>query len=102
MEANYKIVEIEIAQAKAPLPELSNILVDAVDTGASVSFMMPFTLTDAMIYWQSILPAVADGRTILLAGKVRYIFKLCDFIQSRKCEQKYEIQRFSLMWKVLH
>ncbi len=70
MEVNYQIVEIEIAQAKARLPELSNILLDAVDSGASVSFMMPFTLTDAMIYWQSILPAVADGRTILLVALI--------------------------------
>ncbi|MEH2359034.1 GNAT family N-acetyltransferase [Nostoc sp.] len=70
MEANYQIVEIEIAQAKARLPELSNILVDAVDSGASVSFMMPFTLIDAMTYWQSILPAVADGCTILLVALI--------------------------------
>ncbi|MHC5725045.1 MAG: GNAT family N-acetyltransferase [Nostoc sp.] len=70
MEVNYQIVEIKIDQAKARLAELSNILVDAVDSGASVSFMIPFTLTDAMIYWQSILPAVADGRTILLVALI--------------------------------
>ncbi|BAT53313.1 GCN5-related N-acetyltransferase [Nostoc sp. NIES-3756] len=70
METNYQIVEIDAVEATSRLPELSEILVDAVTSGASVSFMMPFTVTEAIAYWQSILPAVAQGRTILLVALV--------------------------------
>lgn len=70
MATNYQIVEIDAAEATARLPELSEILVDAVTSGASVSFMMPFTATEAIAYWQTILPAVAQGDKILLVALV--------------------------------
>ncbi len=67
---NYQIVELEAVQAEARLVELSDILVDAVEGGSSVSFLMPFTQVEALAYWQNILPAIADGRTVLLAALV--------------------------------
>ena len=62
------IVELDVTEATARLPELSEILVDAVAGGASVSFMPPFTQTDAMAYWSGLLPKVAAQQMILLAA----------------------------------
>ena len=77
MEANYQIVEIEIAQAKARLAELSNILVDAVDSGASVSFMIPFTLIP-------ILYEDAHNKTLLGKGGQRsWGVNICSFTKKR-------------------
>lgn len=64
----YTIVELEAEEAKCRLHELSDILIDAVDSGASVSFMLPPTDAEAAAYWHDVLAAVADGRTILLAA----------------------------------
>ena len=38
---------------------------DAVEGGASVSFLLPFTRTDAQASWQEVLQAVAAGETVL-------------------------------------
>ncbi|WP_263971695.1 hypothetical protein [Leptolyngbya ohadii] len=39
-----KTVTLEVDAARASLADLSEILVDAVASGASVSFMLPFTI----------------------------------------------------------
>lgn len=64
------IVELEAKEAKLRLPELADILVDAVESGASVSFMLPFTQSEAIAYWTNIVTAIADGRTVLLVALV--------------------------------
>jgi GNAT superfamily N-acetyltransferase len=47
---------------------LSDILVDCVEGGASVSFMLPMTLAKAMNYWKSVAVSLARGeRKILVA-----------------------------------
>lgn len=43
---------------------LAGILVDAVASGAGVSFMKPLAVPDALAYWQGLAPEVASGRTI--------------------------------------
>lgn len=70
MSANpvYNIVELSAAEAETHLPELADVLVDAVTGGASVSFMSPFTHPEAVAFWQNVISAVAAERTILLAA----------------------------------
>ncbi len=63
-----EIIELEDTEAEARLPELTSIVIDAVEGGASVSFMMPFIHAEALAYSHGILPAVARGRTVLLAA----------------------------------
>ena len=57
-------------QAAQHLGALADILVDAVDSGASVSFMSPFTREQAHSFWGSLLPAVRAGRILMLGGFV--------------------------------
>ncbi len=63
---------------------LSELLIDCVDGGASVSFMHPLPLTKAMDFWRQVGEAVKRGERALLvaddgdgvAGTVQLIFGL--------------------------
>ncbi len=63
-----EIVSWTAEQALAKLDELTELLIDAVDGGASVGFMPPLTETDAAAYWRSVVPAISDGSRVLLAA----------------------------------
>ncbi|HET6519840.1 MAG TPA: GNAT family N-acetyltransferase [Geminicoccaceae bacterium] len=65
-----EVVALAAPEAGARLRELAAILVDAVEGGASVSFMLPFRHEEALAYWRGLLPAVAAGRTVLLAALI--------------------------------
>jgi GNAT superfamily N-acetyltransferase len=50
------------------LDELARLLVDAVDSGASVSFMHPFSVDDARKWWTQTVER-ADRRAIVLVAR---------------------------------
>jgi len=51
--------------------ELSDVLIDCVEGGASVSFMLPMTRAKAETFWQGTAASVARGeRTVLIAEDV--------------------------------
>lgn len=50
------------------LPALSDILASCVNGGASVSFMLPFSLQTATTFWQRTADSVAAGERIVLAA----------------------------------
>ena len=50
------------------LDQLARLLHDAVDSGASVSFMRPFSVADARDWWKNTL-AHADPRVIVLVAR---------------------------------
>jgi GNAT superfamily N-acetyltransferase len=58
------------AEAHAAVPALSEILVDCVDGGASVGFMLPHGMNDAALYWQGVADQVAAGTTLLLVAEI--------------------------------
>lgn len=64
----YQILELRSAAAATRIHELAEILVDAVHSGASVSFMPPFDREHALHYWQTRLPAIASGDIVLLGA----------------------------------
>lgn len=68
--ASYQIVELGVAEAESRLPELAEILLDAVAGGASVSFMSSFSHSEAVTYWSGIVSQLARGETVLLAALV--------------------------------
>ncbi len=43
------------------VPQLAEVLADAVDSGASVNFLRPFTEADAAAWWRACAGAVAAG-----------------------------------------
>ena len=55
-------------EAQAAVGELAEVLFDCVDGGASVSFMAPFTRTDAAGWFEGVLPEIAGGTRVLLAA----------------------------------
>lgn len=64
----YQILELPSVVAETRVNELAEILVDAVCSGASVSFMPPFHQEHALHYWQTRLPAIATGDIVLLGA----------------------------------
>lgn len=59
--------ELDAAAARARLGDLAAILVDAVHHGASVSFVLPFSVEDATAYWQKIVSGL-ERRDLILFG----------------------------------
>lgn len=47
---------------------LSDVLIDCVEGGASVSFMLPMSRAKAEAYWHSISASVARGERVVLAA----------------------------------
>jgi GNAT superfamily N-acetyltransferase len=48
---------------------LSTVLIDCVEGGASVSFMLPITPAKAEEYWRSVATSAARGERIVLVGE---------------------------------
>jgi GNAT superfamily N-acetyltransferase len=59
-------MEIAADDAQRRLPELTELLVDAVNGGASNGFLRPLAPSDAAAYWGGRIGDVAAGRSILL------------------------------------
>ena len=66
---DVKIEALAADAVRARGRELSDILIDCVDDGASVGFLPPLAPAEAAAYWQSVGSAVAeDSRVLLVAG----------------------------------
>ena len=48
---------------------LSDVLIDCVEGGASVSFMLPMTRAKAEIFWRNAATAVARGERVVLSAE---------------------------------
>ncbi len=66
--ADFEIVQLSATEAQERSPELAEILIDAVHSGASVSFMLPFAEPEAIAFWQKIFPRIASGDILLLVA----------------------------------
>lgn len=53
----------------AQVRALSELLIDCVDGGASVSFMQPLPLSRAMAFWRQVAEGVASGERALLIAE---------------------------------
>jgi GNAT superfamily N-acetyltransferase len=51
------------------LDELANVLIDCVEGGASVSFLLPFGRDKARAFWAPVAGAVANGERALLVAE---------------------------------
>ena len=62
------LYRLDAAQTAARLLELSALLQDAVDAGASVGFLPPLSVAEALDYWREVVAALAGpGRLLLIA-----------------------------------
>jgi len=64
------IIVLDAAAAKAAIDEVSDVLVDCVEGGASVSFMLPFSREDATQYFETVIASMARGETVLVAARL--------------------------------
>jgi GNAT superfamily N-acetyltransferase len=65
-----KILKLDADEARRNLSVLAAILVDCVEGGASVSFMLPFSLEEAESYFRIVVEGLERGDRILLGGFV--------------------------------
>lgn len=63
-----EIARFDANAAELHLAALAELLVDAVDSGASVGFLPPLAPADADDYWRGVVGAVRDGWRVLLAA----------------------------------
>jgi GNAT superfamily N-acetyltransferase len=58
------------AEIEAHLPRLAAIMKDCVEGGASVNFVLPFSLEAALAWWRGRLPAFQSGEVLLFVAEV--------------------------------
>jgi len=63
------VERIEPQDAAEVLPALTDILLDCVEGGASVSFLAPLPRDKAQRYWSEVLAAMAAGERIVLLAR---------------------------------
>ena len=59
-------MEIAADEVRRRLPELTDLLVDAVDGGGANGFLRPLAPSDASAYWARRIDDIEGGRSILL------------------------------------
>ena len=65
-----EITVLDAAAAQAAIDELCEVLVDCVEGGASVSFMLPFGRADARKFFDKVIASVARDETVLVVAKL--------------------------------
>ena len=70
MSGQADIVVLDAAAAHAAIDDLADVLIDCVEGGASVSFMLPFGRADAVAFFRKAIASVARGETVLVAAKL--------------------------------
>jgi GNAT superfamily N-acetyltransferase len=68
--SDVEVVRLDAAAARAAIPELAEVLSDCVNGGASVNFMLPYEVGDAVRFFEKVVAAVAQGDIVLFAAKV--------------------------------
>ena len=72
MATNAPVSTLEVRRLDvvddADLHALADVLVDCVDGGASVSFMLPMTRDKALAFWRKVADGVARGERVLLVA----------------------------------
>jgi GNAT superfamily N-acetyltransferase len=68
MSKDLSVRVLDADEARARIGELAEVLLDCVEGGASVSFMLPMARETALGFWRKVVDGVARGeRTLLVA-----------------------------------
>jgi len=62
------IMSLTPEQSEEAIGQLVDLLIDAVDSGASIGFMPPIGKEEALAYWRDVIAAMRAGRRLLLAA----------------------------------
>ncbi|WGG52270.1 GNAT family N-acetyltransferase [Rugamonas sp. DEMB1] len=63
------IRRLDAEAAAANIEALADVLIDCVEGGASVSFMLPLARAKAVAFWRDVAGGVARGERVLLAAE---------------------------------
>ena len=69
MQASIQIRQLCSLDDPVAIATMTDILVDCVDGGASVSFMHPLSRARAEVFWRSIAASIAAGERALLVAQ---------------------------------
>ena len=69
MTSPITLQRLDGAQALAAVDALADVLIDCVEGGASVSFMLPLTRERATAFWRKVADSVARGERVLLVAR---------------------------------
>lgn len=67
--AGVTIRQLDGAAAAASVDALADVLIDCVEGGASVSFMLPIARDTALAFWRGVADGVARGERLLLVAE---------------------------------
>src|SRR5713226_7785552 len=62
------IVSFTPERAGKEIGQLTGLLIDAVNGGASIGFMPPISAAEALAYWREVIAAIRCGRRLLLVA----------------------------------
>ena len=62
------IVRFCAGQAEENISQLAGLLIDAVDSGASLGFLPPLSEAEALAYWRGVIDALRERSRILLVA----------------------------------
>ncbi|HMO59462.1 MAG TPA: GNAT family N-acetyltransferase, partial [Roseiflexaceae bacterium] len=74
-----QIEHLDATRAWVVLPQLIDILEDAVASGASIGFVPPLAANEARAYWEAVIADVAAGHRLVLVATVDGV--ICGTIQ---------------------
>ena len=95
------IERLQGAAAEAALPALAEVLADCVSGGAGVSFMQPFDAAAALAWWRGLLPGIARGEIVLLAGRDA-AGRIAGTVQLRPAPQPNQTHRADIAKLLVH
>lgn len=64
-----EIVALSVADIETEIAALAELLWDSVESGASVTFLQPFSREEARVFWREVAATVARGGRIVLAAR---------------------------------
>jgi GNAT superfamily N-acetyltransferase len=71
MSEDVTVRHVDAREAVARVEALADVLIDCVEGGASVSFMLPMTREKAVAFWRGVADGVARGERVLLIAEDR-------------------------------
>jgi GNAT superfamily N-acetyltransferase len=67
MAENVEIIQLPILR-ESHIRELSDVLIDCVEGGASVGFMQPLSRTKATAFWRGVAESASRGERLVIAA----------------------------------
>ncbi len=102
MSEHVTINQLSPDEAREQIEALASVLIDCVEGGASVSFMLPLTQERANAFWQGVAEGVAAGERILLAARDRSSGEIVGTVQVVLTQPENQPHRADIAKMLVH